>query len=109
MFLKSHTVCYRLTPKKEGYRLELWEPAIPNSLSRKPYCFMVSYGVKSKGEAQQILNGYLVANGGQAADISNISISTADGKVYTTSYWPLAGTCGVAEETQLIYHSLERN
>ncbi|NEQ30745.1 MAG: hypothetical protein F6K04_07050 [Leptolyngbya sp. SIO4C5] len=105
MFLKSHTVCYRLTPKKEGYRLEIWEPAAPESPASKPYCFMVGYVVKSKHEAQQILNSYLIANGGQAADIS---LCPADGEVYTTSYWPLE-ISDFAEETQIIHNPLGRN
>ncbi|NJL84881.1 MAG: hypothetical protein HC886_01105 [Leptolyngbyaceae cyanobacterium SM1_1_3] len=65
---------------------------------------MVSYTVDSKGEAQRILNSYLVANGGQVADAS---VWLADGEIHTTSYWPSAST-NLAEETQIIYHP-ERN
>lgn len=58
----THTIYYRLLPKTNGYKLNIWEPNEAGNSKSTSFHFMVSYSIQSKDEAQTILNQYQTTN-----------------------------------------------
>jgi hypothetical protein len=71
-------VRYRFTPLSQGMQLEIWELALSQVKSDKPFLFRVKYLLPNRQEAEYALEDYLRNNGlSFADDASDLSTDAA--------------------------------